>query len=104
MNVNVNTLAEFDIQTDEDILPLLFAINKAFPATIKDVDGTSEIFFENKNLVQFLKDWQTMKDLLQSGSQTIIKKIVGHSSAMTLTKKVYTLFDVKELVNVINKI
>ena len=36
--------------------------------------------------------------------QTIIKKIVGHSDAMTLTEKVYTHFDVKELVNAINKI
>lgn len=36
--------------------------------------------------------------------QTIIKKIVGHSGAMTLTEKVYTHFDVKELVNAINKI
>ena len=36
--------------------------------------------------------------------QTIIKKIVGHSGAMTLTEKVYTHFDVKKLVNEINKI
>ena len=36
--------------------------------------------------------------------QTIIKKIVGHSSAMTLTEKVYTHFDIKELVDAINKI
>lgn len=70
LNVNVNTLAEFDIQTDGDILPLLFAIDEAFPATIKDVDGTPGIFFKNKSLVQFLKDWQAMKELLQSGSQT----------------------------------
>lgn len=62
LNVNVNTLAEFDIQTDGDILPLLFAIDEAFPATIKDVDGTPGIFFENTSLVQFLKDWQAMKE------------------------------------------
>ncbi len=36
--------------------------------------------------------------------QTVIKKIVGHSGAMTLTEKVYTHFDVKELVNAINRI
>ncbi|MDO4331050.1 MAG: tyrosine-type recombinase/integrase [Lachnospiraceae bacterium] len=36
--------------------------------------------------------------------QTFIKKIVGHSSAMNLTEKVYTHIDVKELVNAINKI
>ena len=39
-----------------------------------------------------------------SVDQTIIKKIVGHSGAMTLTEKVYTHLDVKELVNAINKI
>ena len=37
-------------------------------------------------------------------NQTIIKKIVGHSGAMTLTEKVYTHFDVKELVDAINRI
>jgi len=36
--------------------------------------------------------------------QTTIKKIVGHSGAMTLTEKVYTHLDVKELVDAINKI
>lgn len=43
--------------------------------------------------------------LAEAGTdQTIIKKIVGHSGAMTLTEKVYTHFDVKELVDAINKI
>lgn len=37
-------------------------------------------------------------------NQTIIKKIVGHSGAMTLTEKVYTHFDIKELVDAINEI
>lgn len=36
--------------------------------------------------------------------QTMIKKIVGHSGAMTLTEKVYTHFDVRELVEAINRI
>lgn len=36
--------------------------------------------------------------------QTIIKKIVGHSGAMTLTEKVYTHFDVQRIVNAINRI
>ena len=36
--------------------------------------------------------------------QTIIKKIVGHSGAMTLTEKVYTHLDIEELLNAINKI
>jgi integrase len=36
--------------------------------------------------------------------QTIIKKIVGHSGAMTLTEKVYTHFDIQELIDAVNKI
>ena len=50
LNVNVNSLVEFDIEADGDILPLLFAIDES--------------------LIQFLKDWQAMKELLASGSQT----------------------------------
>lgn len=37
-------------------------------------------------------------------NQTIIKKIVGHSGAMTLTEKVYTHFEIKPLLDAINKI
>jgi hypothetical protein len=36
--------------------------------------------------------------------QTTIKKIVGHSGAMTLTERVYTHLDLEELVNAINQI
>lgn len=36
--------------------------------------------------------------------QTIIKKIVGHSGSMTLTEKVYTHFDIQELIHAIDKI
>lgn len=36
--------------------------------------------------------------------QTTIKKIVGHSGAMSLTEKVYTHLDVKELLDAINLI
>lgn len=36
--------------------------------------------------------------------QTIIKKIVGHSGAMTLTERVYTHLDIQELVRAINQI
>lgn len=35
---------------------------------------------------------------------TIIKRIVGHSGAMDLTEKVYTHFDVQQLIDAINKI
>ena len=34
----------------------------------------------------------------------MIKKIVGHSGAMSLTEKVYTHLDIQSLVEAINKI
>lgn len=37
-------------------------------------------------------------------NQTIIKRIVGHSGAMSLTEKVYTHFDIQQLINAINLI
>ena len=36
--------------------------------------------------------------------QTMIKKIVGHSGAMTLTERVYTHLDIQSLVDAINQI
>ena len=36
--------------------------------------------------------------------QTTIKKIVGHSGAMTLTERIYTHLDIEGLINAINKI
>ena len=36
--------------------------------------------------------------------QTMSKKIVGHSGAMTLTERVYTHLDIETLVEAINKI
>ena len=35
--------------------------------------------------------------------QTTIKKIVGHSGAMTLTERVYTHLDVSILIDAVNK-
>ena len=69
LNVNVNSLVEFDIEADGDVLPLLFAIDETFEVSIKDKDGEG-LFFTNKNLIQFFRDWQAMKELLASGSQT----------------------------------
>ena len=37
-------------------------------------------------------------------NQTIIKRIVGHSGAMDLTEKVYTHFDIQQLIDAINMI
>lgn len=36
--------------------------------------------------------------------QTIIKKIIGHSGSMSLAEKVYTHFDIQELIDAIDKI
>ena len=38
-----------------------------------------------------------------SVQETVIKKIVGHSGAMTLTEKVYTHLDVRILIDAINR-
>lgn len=70
LNVNVNSLVEFDIEADGDVLPLLFAIDDEFEISIDVVNGKAGMFFTDKNLIQFLKDWQAMKELLASGSQT----------------------------------
>ena len=53
-----------------------------------------------------LQNTKTVKPMLAEAhvDQTIIKKIVGHAGAMTLTEKVYTHLDVKELIDAINKI
>ena len=61
---------KLEVGADGDVLPLLFAIDETFDISIKDLDGEPGIFFSNKNLVQFLKDWQAMKELLDNGSQT----------------------------------
>lgn len=70
LNVNVNFLVEFDVEADGDVLPLLFAIDETFDISLKDIDGEPGMFFSDKNLIQFLKDSQAMKELLSSGSQT----------------------------------
>ena len=48
----------------------------------------------------------TCISMLESANvnETIIKKIVGHKGAMSLTERVYTHFDVEELIEAINKI
>ena len=50
LNVNVNSLVEFDIESDGDVLPLLFAIDEVFDVSIKDVDREPwNIFFQQKS-------------------------------------------------------
>ena len=89
LNVNVNALAEFDIEADGDVLPLLFAIDEVFDISLKDVDGQPGMFFDNKNLVQFLKDWQAMKELLASGQQTNDNYDIWKTIRPSVTKVVH---------------
>lgn len=89
LNVNVNALAEFDIEADGDVLPLLFAIDEVFDISLKDVDGQPGMFFDNKNLVQFLKDWQAMKELLVSGQQTNDNYDIWKTIRPSVTKVVH---------------
>ena len=70
LGANVNTLAEFDVHDDGDILPMLFAIDEKFPIIFQEINGEPGMFFKDKNLIQFLKDWSAMKELLANGTQT----------------------------------
>lgn len=89
LNVNVNALAEFDIEADGDVIPILFAIDEVFDISLKDVDGEPGMFFNNKNLVQFLKDWQAMKELLASGQQTTDNYDIWKTIRPSVTKVVH---------------
>lgn len=89
LNVNVNSLVEFDIETDGDILPLLFAIDETFNITIKEIDGKPGMFFDNKSLIQFLKDWQAMKELLEMGSQTTDNYDIWKTIRPSVTKLIH---------------
>ena len=86
LGVNVNSLMELDIEADGDVLPLLFAIDEAFDISIKDLDGEPGIFFSNKNLVQFLKDWQAMKELLDNGIHTQDNYEIWKTIRLSVTK------------------
>ena len=89
LNVNVNALVEFDIEADGDVLPLLFAIDEVFDISLKEVDGEPGMFFNNKSLIQFLKDWQAMKELLASGSQTADNYEIWRTIRPSVTKVVH---------------
>ena len=52
------------------VTPAYSRNNQAMSVITTIASSEPGIFFENKSLVQFLKDWQAMKELLQSGSQT----------------------------------
>ena len=69
LEVNTNSLREFEVNDDNDVLPMLFAIDEAFPITFKEIDGVPGIFFENDSLNHFLSDWQAMKELMEMGRQ-----------------------------------
>ena len=89
LNVNVNALVEFDIEADGDVLPLLFAIDEVFDISLKDVDGEPVMSFKNKSLIQFLKDWQAMKELLASGQQTSDNYDIWKTIRPSVTKVIH---------------
>lgn len=59
--------------------------------------GTDHVIHETRHTCISLL---TLADV----NPTIIKNIVGHKSAMSLTERVYTHFDIKPLIDAINKI
>lgn len=89
LNVNVNSLLEFNIEADGDVLPLLFAIDDKFSMGIKDSEDGIGLFFDNPNLIQFLKDWQAMKELLDNGSQTKANYELWKTIRPSVTKVVH---------------
>lgn len=89
LNVNVNSLVEFDIKADGDVLPLLFAIDEVFEISLKDADGEPVMSFDNKSLIQFLKDWQAMKELLASGQQTSDNYDIWKTIRPSVTKVIH---------------
>lgn len=89
LNVNVNSLLEFNIEADGDVIPLLFAIDDKFSMEIKDSEDGIGLFFDNPNLIQFLKDWQAMKELLDNGSQTKANYELWKTIRPSVTKVVH---------------
>ena len=57
--------------------------------SLKEVDGEPGMFFNNKSLIQFLKDWQAMKELLASGSQTADNYEIWKTIRPSVTKVVH---------------
>lgn len=62
---------------------------KYFDISLKEVDGEPGMFFNNKSLIQFLKDWQAMKELLASGSQTADNYEIWKTIRPSVTKVVH---------------
>lgn len=69
--------------------PSFRGIDEIFNVSIKEVDGEPGIFFDNKSLVQFLKDWQAMKELLSSGSQTEDNYEIWKTIRPSVTKTIH---------------
>ena len=64
-------------------------IDEVFDISLKEVDGEPGMFFNNKSLIQFLKDWQAMKELLASGSQTADNYEIWKTIRPSVTKVVH---------------
>ncbi|MFR9193588.1 MAG: helix-turn-helix domain-containing protein [Anaerovoracaceae bacterium] len=68
LGVPFNTFIDTHISTDSDVLPLLFAIDEVFEVEITSDDNkTFKMNFKEPMLNYFLRDWQSMKQLLSVG-------------------------------------
>lgn len=68
LGVPFNTFIDTHISTDSDVLPLLFAIDEVFEVEITSDDSkTFKMNFKEPMLNYFLRDWQSMKQLLSVG-------------------------------------
>lgn len=70
-------------------------------------DGYWKPFIEDMNMKHTPHDTRhTTVSLLAAANvnQTIIKRIVGHAGAMSLTEKVYTHFEIQQLIDAIDQI
>ena len=71
-----------------------------------DIDAETGMFKQKQETLGYAATRAEGMQMLAEAQvePTMIKKIVGHSGAMTLTERVYTHLDVKVLLEAINKL
>lgn len=68
LGYSLNEFLDIEMNHDCDAFPLLFAIDEKFEITITSDDNvTFKMEFENPYLNHFLKDWQSIKELVEIG-------------------------------------
>ncbi len=83
-----------------------YPLNIAYKAAQLVDNENADIFLYNLRHATVLDTRHTCISMLAEAhvDPTMIKKIVGHSGAMSFTEKVYTQLDIQSLVEAINKI